>query len=105
MQSKLRLNYGELGGGNVEGVDVRSETGVCLLGTVGADEGVDLGALDVVHSLECLSDLTLVGPRISQSAYIFTPLSFANSSYLTLTMKTRVLFSSIFFMALSVLRG
>jgi hypothetical protein len=34
----------------------------CLLGAVRADEGVDLGALDVVHTLHGILDLLLVTP-------------------------------------------
>jgi len=49
------------------------------------DEGVDLDGIDIIQLLEGLLDLPLVR--------------------LDVDMKTRVLFSSIFFIALSVLSG
>lgn len=75
-----RLNDGELGGGDVKGIDVRGKTGESLLGAIGPskcvslrtpvsicprhflpDEGVELDGLDVVKSLESGLDLALVG--------------------------------------------
>jgi hypothetical protein len=55
------LNEVELGGGNVERIDISSKAGKGLLGSVWADEGVDLDAVDVVLLLESGSDLALVG--------------------------------------------
>lgn len=79
-QSMTRLNNGELGGGDVKGIDVRGKTGESLLGAIGPlkcislripvstyprhslpDEGVELDGLDVVESLESGLDLALVG--------------------------------------------
>lgn len=59
-----RLNEVELGGSNVESIDISGEAGEGLLGAVGADEGVDLDAGDVVLLLESSGDLALVGLNI-----------------------------------------
>jgi len=56
-----RLNEVELGGGNVEGVNIGGQAGKGLLGAVGADQGVDLDAVNVVLLLEGGGDLALVG--------------------------------------------
>jgi hypothetical protein len=55
------LDKGKLGGGNVESIDVRGKAGIGLLGSVGADEGVDLDGVDVIKLLESELDLGLVG--------------------------------------------
>jgi hypothetical protein len=55
------LNDGELGGGNVERIDISGQAGECLLCAVGSDEGVDLDAADVVLLLEGSGNLALVG--------------------------------------------
>lgn len=47
--------------GNVNGLVVGAETNESLLLAVGADEGVDLDGLDVVHLLDGVLDLVLVG--------------------------------------------
>ena len=57
----MRLNEVELGGSNVESVDISGEAGESLLGAVGADQSVDLDARDVVLLLEGSGDLALVG--------------------------------------------
>lgn len=59
--SVASLNESQLGGGDVESIDVRGQTGVGLLGTIGADKGVDLDSVDVVELLQGLLDLGLVG--------------------------------------------
>lgn len=59
-----RLNEVELGGGNVESVNIGGEAGEGLLRAVGADEGVDLDARDVVLLLEGSGDLALVGLNV-----------------------------------------
>lgn len=59
--SLVFLNEGELVGGNVESVDIGGEAGVGLLGTVGADQSVDLDGVNVVELLEGKLDLGLVG--------------------------------------------
>lgn len=59
--NRTRLNDGELGGGDVEGIDIRSQPRESLLGAVGADEGVDLDGGHVVLLLESGGDLALVG--------------------------------------------
>jgi hypothetical protein len=56
-----RLDEVELGGGDVESIDISGQAGESLLGAIGADEGVDLDAVDVVLLLEGSSDLALVG--------------------------------------------
>lgn len=74
-----RLNEAELGGSNVESIDIGSKAGKGLLGTVGAvdglvwnanatrlrksipDEGVDLDGVDVIELLQGQLDLGLVG--------------------------------------------
>ena len=50
--------------GDVEGVVVGGEPHVRLLRAVGADEGVDLLRLDVVHALDGILDLLLRGPGV-----------------------------------------
>lgn len=50
--------------GNVEGVLVGSEADEGLLLAVGADEGVDVGSLNVVELLEGSLDLALVGSAV-----------------------------------------
>jgi hypothetical protein len=55
------LNEVKLGGSDVESIDIRSQAGKRLLGTVRADQGVDLDGVDVVEGLESLLDLGLVG--------------------------------------------
>jgi hypothetical protein len=60
-RNKLSLNKVELGGGNVESIDIGGEARESLLGAVWSDEGVDLDALHVVLLLESGSDLALVG--------------------------------------------
>lgn len=47
--------------GNVQGVLVSGQSDECLLLSVGADEGVDVGSLNVVQLLEGGLDLPLVG--------------------------------------------
>jgi len=59
-----RLDEVELGGGNVESVDIGGEAGESLLRAVGADESVDLDARDVVLLLEGSGDLALVGLNV-----------------------------------------
>jgi hypothetical protein len=59
-----RLNEVELGGRNVESIDISGQAGEGLLGAVGTDEGVDLDARDVVLLLEGSGDLALVGLNI-----------------------------------------
>lgn len=56
-----RLDEAKLGGGNVEGIDISSEAGESLLGTVGADQGVDLDGVNVVKLLKSQLNLSLVG--------------------------------------------
>lgn len=56
-----RLDQGQLGGGNVEGIDIGGQAGVGLLGAVGADQGVDLDSVNVVELLQGQLDLGLVG--------------------------------------------
>ena len=56
-----RLNDGELGGGNVERIDIGGQAGESLLCAIRSDEGVDLDAVDIVLLLEGGSNLTLVG--------------------------------------------
>lgn len=56
-----RLDKRQLVGSNVEGVDIRSKTGVCLLGSVRADQSVDLDGVNVVELLEGALNLGLVG--------------------------------------------
>ena len=63
-QSNRRLDEAELGGSNVESIDISGEAGESLLGAVGADEGVDLDARNVVLLLEGSGDLALVGLNI-----------------------------------------
>ena len=60
-QTALRLNDGELGGGDVKSVNIGGQTRESLLGAIGADEGVDLDGGDVVLGLKRSSDLALVG--------------------------------------------
>jgi hypothetical protein len=55
------LNEGELVGSDVESIDIGSETGVSLLGTVRSDQGVDLDSVDIVKLLKSKLDLVLVG--------------------------------------------
>jgi hypothetical protein len=55
------LNNGELGGRNVESIDISGQAGESLLGAIRSDEGVDLDAADVVLLLERSGDLALVG--------------------------------------------
>jgi hypothetical protein len=57
----LRLDDGELGGGNVESINIGSQPRESLLGAVRSDEGVDLDGGDVVLLLESGLDLALVG--------------------------------------------
>ena len=59
-----RLDDSELGGSNVEGIDIGSKASKGLLGTVWADQGVDLDGVDVVELLESLLDLALVGLEV-----------------------------------------
>lgn len=47
--------------GNVKGIVVGGESDESLLLTVGSDEGVDRGNLDLVELLDGISDLVLVG--------------------------------------------
>jgi hypothetical protein len=56
-----RLDDGKLGGGDVKGIDIWGKAGKGLLGSIWADQGVDLDGVDVVELLESLLDLTLVG--------------------------------------------
>jgi len=96
------LDERELVGSNVESIDIRGQASVGLLGAIRADEGVDLDTVNVVELLEGKLDL---GPV---SRLDFTLILFLGNTDLLLlmsTMKTRVLFSSIFFIALSVLSG
>jgi len=55
------LDKAELGGSNVEGIDIGSEASEGLLGAVRADQGVDLDGVDVIELLKSLLDLGLVG--------------------------------------------
>ncbi len=75
----IRLDEAELGGSNVESVDIGGEAGESLLGAVRAvsglatgarrglrlgnlpDQGVDLDGVDVIELLQGLLDLGLVG--------------------------------------------
>lgn len=60
-QTARRLDDGELGGGNVESIDIGSQPRESLLGAIGADEGVDLDGGDIVLLLKRGGDLALVG--------------------------------------------
>lgn len=96
------LDERELVGSNVESIDIRGQASVGLLGAIRADEGVDLDTVNVIELLEGKLDLGPVS-RLDLTLILFL----GNTDLLLLmsTMKTRVLFSSIFFIALSVLRG
>lgn len=56
-----RLDQRELVSSDIESVDIRSKTGISLLGSVGADQGVDLNGVDVIELLQGTLDLSLVG--------------------------------------------
>jgi hypothetical protein len=55
------LDKGKLGGGNVESIDIRGKASIGLLGSIRADEGVDLDGVNVIKLLEGKLDLGLVG--------------------------------------------
>lgn len=55
------LNNSELGGGNVESIDIGGQPRESLLGAIGTDEGVNLDGVNIVHLLEGSGDLALVG--------------------------------------------
>lgn len=50
--------------GDLEGVVVGSKTNVSLFPAVGADEGVDLGGLNIVELLDSVLDVALVGTEV-----------------------------------------
>jgi hypothetical protein len=58
---KRPLDNSQLGGRNVERINVGGQPRESLLGAVGTDEGVDLDGGDVVLLLESRGDLALVG--------------------------------------------
>lgn len=51
--------------GNIKGIVIRGESDKSLLGTVGSDEGVDLGNLNIVKLLDGRLDLVLVGLNVN----------------------------------------
>jgi len=59
-----RLDNGKLSSGDVECVNVGCETTESLLGSVRSNESVDLDGVNVIQLLQCLLDLSLVGPDI-----------------------------------------
>jgi len=64
--SQIRqLDDGELGGSDIESVDVWGQTGKGLLGSIRSDEGVDLDGVNIVQLLQRLLDLSLVGLDIN----------------------------------------
>jgi hypothetical protein len=50
--------------GNIDGLVIRGETDESLLLTIGTDESVNLDGLDVVHLLNGILDLVLVGVNV-----------------------------------------
>jgi len=58
------LDNGELSGSDVESVNIGSQTGESLLGSIRADKGVDLDGIDIVELLQGLLDLSLVGTDV-----------------------------------------
>jgi hypothetical protein len=98
------LDNGELGGGDVQSVNVRSKAGEGLLGAVRPEKYVSSHVtsrsfLDKAYLIMVLICTTSTSYNFFRASLIWRLLA------LTSTMKTRVLFSSIFFMALSVLSG
>jgi hypothetical protein len=61
LSASSHLNEVELGGGDVERVDISGQAGEGLLCAVRSDESVDLDAADIVLRLERSGDLALVG--------------------------------------------
>lgn len=57
----FRLNNSELGGSNIEGIDIGGQPRESLLGAVRSDERVNLDGGDIVLLLESGGDLALVG--------------------------------------------
>jgi hypothetical protein len=87
---------------DVEGIVVCGEADVCLFLAVGADEGVDLGGLHVVELFDSVLGgfgSAKPGQMNARRTLIWRLLDLMS------TMKTRVLCSSIFFIADSVFRG
>jgi hypothetical protein len=98
------LNEVELGGGNVERIDISGKAGEGLLGAVWSDEGVDLDAVDVVLLLKSGSDLALVGLDIADEdeGVVLLDLDQVISLYASSCVHRG---SRTFFMADSVLSG
>ena len=47
--------------GNIQSVIVRSQSDICLLLSIGPDQGVDLGHINVLELFHSLFDLVLIG--------------------------------------------
>ena len=54
MKTVMRLNDGQLGGSNVESVNVSGQSSKGLLGAVGSDQGVDSDTVDIVELLKSI---------------------------------------------------
>ena len=60
----MPLHNAQLGGSNVQCIHIRCQFGISLLGSVGADEGVDLDGFNVIHLRERSFDLWLGCPVV-----------------------------------------
>lgn len=51
-------------GSNIQSLDIAGQSDIGLLGTIGTNEGVDLGGINIVHPLDSILNMTLIGLQI-----------------------------------------
>ena len=99
------LDEAELGGSNVESIDIGGKAGKGLLGSIGTGDNVSMSGLSETGENGNAYRMRVLILTVSMSYSFLRACLIWALLALTSTMKTRVFCSSIFFRAPSVLRG